>query len=46
MRNQTDPYLDIQDRITGQIGALAESLPRCAEPEMVRGNDHLACLEY
>src|SRR3546814_9608484 len=25
MRNQTDPYLDIQNRITGQIGALAEA---------------------
>ena len=44
MRNQTDPYLDIQDRITGQIGALAEALPHCAFVEIVRGIDDIRCL--
>ena len=40
MRTQADPYHDIQDRITGQIGALAEALPHCALAQIVlRGLD-------
>ncbi|SBV34960.1 conserved protein of unknown function [uncultured Sphingopyxis sp.] len=44
MRDQTDPYLDVQNRIIGQIGALAEALPRCAFAEIVRGIDDIRCL--
>ena len=44
MRNQTDPYLDMQDRITGQIGALAEALPHCALTQIVQGIDDIRCL--
>ena len=44
MQNQTDPYLDIQNRITGQIGALAEALPHCALAQIVRGIDDIRCL--
>lgn len=44
MQTQTDPYLDIQDRITGQIGALAEALPRCALAQIVQGVDDIRCL--
>ena len=44
MQNQTDPYLDIQNRITGQIGALAEALPHCALTQIVRGIDDIRCL--
>ena len=44
MRNQTDPYLDMQDRITGQIGALAEALPHCALAQIVQGIDDIRCL--
>ncbi|MBO9697091.1 MAG: hypothetical protein J7499_12910 [Sphingopyxis sp.] len=44
MRNQTDPYLDIRNRITGQIGALAEALPRCALAQIVQGVDDIRCL--
>jgi hypothetical protein len=44
MRNQTDPYLDIQHRITGQIGALAEALPHCALAQIVQGIDDIRCL--
>ena len=44
MRNQTDPYLDIRNRITGQIGALAEALPHCALAQIVRGIDDIRCL--
>ena len=44
MQNQTDPYLDIQNRITGQIGALAEALPHCALAQSVRGIDDIRCL--
>src|SRR3546814_1275777 len=44
MRNQADPYLDIQNRITGQIGALAEALPHCALAQIVQGIDDIRCL--
>src|SRR3546814_7634410 len=42
--NQADPYLDIQNRITGQIGALAEALPHCALAQIVQGIDDIRCL--
>ena len=44
MRTQADPYLDIQHRITGQIGALAEALPHCALAQIVQGIDDIRCL--
>ena len=44
MRNQIDPYLDMQTRITGQIGALAEALPHCALAQIVQGIDDIRCL--
>ena len=44
MQTQTDPYLDIQNRITGQIGALAEALPHCALAQIVQGIDDIRCL--
>lgn len=44
MRNQTDPHLDMQSRITGQIGALAEALPHCALGQIVQGIDEIRCL--
>ena len=44
MRTQTDPYHDIQDRITGQIGALAEALPHCALAQIVQSIDDIRCL--
>lgn len=44
MQTRTDPYLDIQYRITGQIGALAEALPHCALAQIVQGIDDIRCL--
>ncbi len=44
MRNQIDPYLDMQNQITGQIGALAEALPHCALAQIVQGIDDIRCL--
>lgn len=44
MRTQADPYHDIQDRITGQIGALAEALPHCALTQIVQSIDDIRCL--
>ncbi|HEV7343982.1 MAG TPA: hypothetical protein VGN68_20365 [Sphingopyxis sp.] len=44
MRTQADPYHDIQDRITGQIGALAEALPHCALAQIVQRIDDIRCL--
>ena len=41
MRTQADPYLDIQNRITGQIGALADALPHCALSQIVEGVDDI-----
>ncbi len=44
MQTQTDPYLDIRNRITRQIGALAEALPHCALAQIVQGIDDIRCL--
>lgn len=44
MRTQADPYHDIQDRLTSQIGALAEALPHCALAQIVQGIDDIRCL--
>ena len=44
MRIQTDHFIDIQDRISGQIGALAEALPHCAIGQLVQGVDDIRCL--
>lgn len=44
MRIQTDHFIDIQDRISGQIGALAEALPHCAIAQLVQGVDDIRCL--
>lgn len=44
MRTRTDHYSQMQDRITGQIGALAEALPHCALPQIVRGIDDIRCM--
>ena len=51
MAIQTDHYQEIQDRIGGQIGALAEALPHCALAQIVlvavtsahRGDAFAAC---
>ncbi|MBB6426153.1 hypothetical protein [Sphingopyxis sp. JAI128] len=44
MQTQTEQYQDIQNRITGQIGALAEALPHCALAQLVQGIDDIRCL--
>ena len=44
MQTQTDPFLDMQNRITGQIGALADALPHCALTQIVQGIDEIRCL--
>ena len=44
MAFQTDPFQDIQTRISGQIGALAEALPHCALTQIVQGIDDIRCL--
>ena len=44
MAIQTDHYREIQDRIGGQIGALAEALPHCALAQIVQGVDDIRCL--
>ena len=44
MRTQADQYHEIQSRITGQIGALAEALPHCALAQIVQGIDDIRCL--
>ena len=44
MAIQTDHYQEIQDRIGGQIGALAEALPHCALAQIVQGVDDIRCL--
>ena len=44
MAIQTDPFQDIQNRISGQIGALAEALPHCALAQIVQGIDDIRCL--
>ena len=44
MQAQTEHYQEIQGRITGQIGALAEALPHCALAQIVQGIDDIRCL--
>ena len=45
MLSHNDPFFpDIQRRITGQIGALAEALPHCALAQIVQGIDDIRCL--
>lgn len=44
MAIQTDHFQDIQTRISGQIGALAEALPHCALAQIVQGIDDIRCL--
>ena len=44
MLHHYDPNQDIQSRITGQIGALAEALPHCALAQIVQGIDDIRCL--
>ena len=44
MAIQTDPFPDIQNRISGQIGALAEALPHIALAQIVQGIDDIRCL--
>ena len=44
MRMQGDYFQDMQDRITGQIGALAAALPHCAIAQIVQGVDDIRCL--
>lgn len=44
MLHHYDPSQDIQSRITGQIGALAEALPHCALTRIVQGIDDIRCL--
>ena len=44
MAIQTDPFQDIQNHISGQIGALAEALPHCALAQIVQGIDDIRCL--
>jgi hypothetical protein len=44
MLHHHDPNHDIQSRITGQIGALAEALPHCALTQIVQGVDDIRCL--
>lgn len=44
MQTQGDPFHDIQGRITGEIGALAEALPHCALAQIVQGIDDIRCL--
>ncbi|MDK2760353.1 MAG: hypothetical protein KYX64_03230 [Sphingopyxis sp.] len=44
MQAQIDPFQDMQSRITGQIGALAEALPHCALAQIVQGIDDIRCL--
>ncbi len=44
MLGHNDPYQDIQHRITGQIGALADALPHAALTQIVQGIDEIRCL--
>lgn len=44
MLSHNDPFPDMQRRITGQIGALAEALPHCALAQIVQGIDDIRCL--
>jgi len=44
MAIHTDHFQDIENRISGQIGALAEALPHCALTQIVQGIDDIRCL--
>lgn len=44
MQTQTEHYQEIQSRIIGQVGALAEALPHCALAQIVQGIDDIRCL--
>ena len=44
MRTQADFFTDIENRISGKIGALAEALPHCALTQIVQGVDDIRCL--
>ncbi|PZQ23993.1 MAG: hypothetical protein DI569_02855 [Sphingopyxis macrogoltabida] len=44
MQTATDHDSQMQDRITGQIGALAAALPHCAIAQIVQGVDDIRCL--
>ena len=44
MAIHTDHFQDIENRISGQIGALAEALPHCALAQIVQGIDDIRCL--
>lgn len=44
MRTQAEFQQDIESRISGQIGALAEALPHCALTQIVQGIDDIRCL--
>ncbi|MBA3940285.1 MAG: hypothetical protein C0520_03640 [Sphingopyxis sp.] len=44
MRTQGDYFQDMEQRISGQIGALAEALPHCALTQIVQGIDDIRCL--
>ncbi|PKP97916.1 MAG: hypothetical protein CVT74_12630 [Alphaproteobacteria bacterium HGW-Alphaproteobacteria-13] len=41
MPGQDDCFRDVQDRIMGQIGALAAALPQCAPIQIVQGVDDI-----
>ena len=41
MLSHNDPFADMQRRITGEIGALAEALPHCALSQIVQGIDDI-----
>ncbi|WP_432768879.1 MAG: hypothetical protein HEQ22_16185 [Sphingopyxis sp.] len=44
MQSQANPFEDMQNRITGQIGALAEALPHCGLAQIVQGIDDIRIL--
>lgn len=44
MQGYGDQIQDIEHRISGQIGALAEALPHCALAQIVQGIDDIRCL--
>lgn len=44
MQTQTEHFFDIERRLSGQIGALAEALPHCALAQIVQGIDDIRCL--
>lgn len=46
MPGQGDGFHEVQDRITGQIGALAAALPHCAPMQIVQGVDDIRRLAH